>query len=142
MKNVVYALSILGLLGCQSTPERASSVESSSMSKTSSYESRCKHNELNDGGATNNLATPIVRVEPRYPISAARNGISGHVVMEFDISEQGTPVNINIIESNPKAVFDMEAKNALQKWRYKPAIKNGKAVTSKCLSITLTFKLG
>ncbi|MBC3766185.1 energy transducer TonB [Neptunicella marina] len=87
------------------------------------------------------LATPIVRVEPNYPIDALRNGVSGYVTLRFDISESGTVQNIQITDAEPKRVFDREARRALAKWKYKPRVENGVALTQPNQKIMLTFDL-
>lgn len=65
----------------------------------------------------------------------------GFVKLSFDIDEQGKPMNINIIESEPKKVFDKAAVNALEKWRYDPKIVNGVAVKQTNQTVKLDFKL-
>ena len=37
-------------------------------------------------------ATPIFRIEPRYPSQAAREGIEGYVVLSFSINTIGGPI--------------------------------------------------
>lgn len=93
-------------------------------------------------GRQDNSATPIVRVQPRYPIKAARDGIEGWVSLSFSIDAVGRVIDIAVIESQPARVFDNEAKKALKRWKYKPQIKNGKAITLQNQQIMLEFNLG
>ena len=83
---------------------------------------------------------PLVRVEPRYPRKAARNGTEGWVKLEFTILENGTVVNARVIEARPRRVFDREAKRAIQRWKFKPKIVNGKPV-QQTASQVINFKL-
>lgn len=86
-------------------------------------------------------AMPLVRITPKYPITAARDGKEGWVQLGFTISEIGTVISPYIINSEPKRTFDKEALRALRKWKYKPKMVEGKAVQQANQSIQLDFKL-
>ncbi|MBD1388423.1 energy transducer TonB [Neiella sp. HB171785] len=87
-------------------------------------------------------ATPIVRIEPKYPIKAARDGKEGWVKMSFTINELGGVEDVTVIDADPKRVFDKEAKRALRKWKYKPKVEDGKAMKQFNQQVVLEFKLG
>ncbi len=84
---------------------------------------------------------PVVHIAPRYPISAARNGIEGYVVMTFDILENGGVDNINVVTSSPKGVFDKEAKKALERWKYLPAKSKDNLARRMNQEVRLDFQL-
>lgn len=86
-------------------------------------------------------ATPIVRIEPRYPIQAARDGKEGWVRLSFTINEVGGVEDVEVLEAEPKRIFDREAKRALRKWKYKPKIVEGKPVKQFNMKVQLDFKL-
>lgn len=86
-------------------------------------------------------ATPIVRIEPKYPPQAARDGKEGWVKLSFTINEVGGVEDISVIEAKPKRIFDREAKRALRKWKYKPKIVDGKAMKQPGMTVQLDFKL-
>lgn len=86
-------------------------------------------------------ATPIVRIEPKYPISAARDGKEGWVKLSFSINEIGGVEDVEVIEAEPKRVFDKEAKRALRKWKYKPKVVDGKPLRQTGLTVQLDFKM-
>lgn len=86
-------------------------------------------------------ATPIVRIEPQYPIAAARDGKEGYVQLSFTINEIGGVEDIKIIKAEPKRLFDREAKRALRKWKYKPKMVDGKAVRQTGQTVQLDFNL-
>jgi protein TonB len=86
-------------------------------------------------------ATPIVRIEPKYPIQAARDGKEGWVKLSFTINEVGGVEDVKVIEAKPKRIFDKEAKRALRKWKYKPKVEDGKAMRRPGLTVQLDFKM-
>ncbi|WP_026375540.1 energy transducer TonB [Aestuariibacter salexigens] len=86
-------------------------------------------------------ATPIVRIEPRYPIEAARDGKEGWVRLSFTINEAGGVDDVEVIDADPKRIFDREAKRALRKWKYKPKIVDGKPQKQPGMTVQLDFKL-
>ncbi|GAA5194834.1 energy transducer TonB [Ferrimonas gelatinilytica] len=86
-------------------------------------------------------ATPIVRIEPRYPIKAARDGKEGYVILSFTINELGGVDDVEVIEAEPRRLFDQEARRALRKWKYKPKIVDGKPVKQTGQTVRLDFSL-
>ena len=97
---------------------------------------------FNTGGLmTDGDATPIVRINPRYPPEAARDGISGWVLLRFTIDEMGGVTNVEVIDSNPRRMFDQEARRALLRWKYKLKIIDGKAIAQPGMTVQLDFNL-
>jgi len=86
-------------------------------------------------------ATPIVRIEPKYPIQAARDGKEGWVKLSFTINEIGGVDDVEVIDADPKRIFDKEAKRALRKWKYKPKVEDGKPMKQFGLTVQLDFKM-
>lgn len=62
---------------------------------------------------------PVVRIEPLYPIQAAKDKLDGSVVLKFDILADGSVMNISVVKSVPQGIFDKESRRALKRWKYK-----------------------
>ncbi|WP_157981911.1 energy transducer TonB [Aliidiomarina sedimenti] len=77
---------------------------------------------------------------PRYPPAALFDKREGFVVMEFDLTADGIPVEINIIESYPEYFFDLESIRSLSRSRYE--LKSGQEPGSmECFSIRFDYFL-
>ena len=61
---------------------------------------------------------PIFSIIPKYPTKAGRDGINGWVELTFDINTDGSVGNVKVINTEPKRVFDREARKALKKWKF------------------------
>jgi bla regulator protein blaR1 len=68
--------------------------------------------------AAKNEPTPVMRVEPKYPIQAAQQQIEGYVQAKFDVSAQGKVSNVRVVRSVPSAIFDKVSITALEQWQY------------------------
>ncbi|MDC0980465.1 energy transducer TonB, partial [Bdellovibrionales bacterium] len=84
---------------------------------------------------------PLVRIEPQYPRKAAMSGKQGWVLLKFDITPMGSVNQIEILDSKPRRIFNMAAKRALLKWKYRPKIVDGKAVSQLDNKVRIEFRL-
>ena len=57
---------------------------------------------------------------------------------EFTVRTDGSTGDIVVTNSNPRRTFDSVAVNAVEQWRYKPVMRNGKAVEQRA-SVRLRF---
>lgn len=64
---------------------------------------------------------PLKRIEPKYPIEAARKGIFGYVTLRFLIDEAGKVVVVDTVDAYPEHVFEKTAVAAIKKWQYEPS---------------------
>lgn len=83
---------------------------------------------------------PIVRIEPSYPRDAAMKGIEGYVKVMLTILPDGSVGDAKVIEANPPRIFNREAIRAVLRWKFKPRIVDGQAV-SRQAEQTIDFSL-
>ncbi|KDC48545.1 energy transducer TonB [Pseudoalteromonas fuliginea] len=86
-------------------------------------------------------ATPIVRINPKYPTTAARDGIEGWVQLSFSISPTGEVIDPVVINAEPKRTFNREAIRAIKRWKYRPKVIEGVAQLQTGQTVQLDFKL-
>jgi len=86
-------------------------------------------------------AIPMVIIQPRYPRKAAMEGIEGWVKFRFTISPDGTPKDVELIDAQPRRIFERDARRAIYKWKFKPNIVDGKAVEQRNMIYTMQFTL-
>jgi protein TonB len=84
---------------------------------------------------------PEIRVPPEYPQRAAQRGVEGYVILEFDITPQGEPFNIRVVEEEPQGYFGRAAERAVTRWKYAPKTVNGRQVVREDVRTRLTFNL-
>ena len=68
------------------------------------------------------------------------NQIEGFVTVQFTITETGSVTSPRVLESSPPRVFDRAAMRAILRWKFKPRIIDGVAV-SRTATQTLDFTL-
>jgi protein TonB len=83
---------------------------------------------------------PLVKIAPRYPRKAAMAGTEGWVKMAFTVTELGTVTDVEVVDADPRRVFDREAKQAILKWKFKPKVVDGKPVKRQATQV-IEFKL-
>jgi TonB family protein len=76
---------------------------------------------------------------PAYPKDALAQHINGKVVLLIDIDAQGNPTNVVVDRSEPPGVFDQVSIDAARKWKFQPAIKDGRPVAGR-ISVPVQFE--
>jgi protein TonB len=83
----------------------------------------------------------VLRVfPPQYPYVAKRDNIEGRVVLRFVVDVDGLAKESKIVVAQPEGVFEEAAFKALERYKFRPAIKNGKPVTC-IVNLPITFRL-
>ena len=83
---------------------------------------------------------PVRSPAPRYPREAQRRGESGTVVLRVHIDADGRPRDIDLVEGSGSRSLDRAAVDAVRRWRFDPAIRNGRP-TEGTLQVPITFRL-
>jgi protein TonB len=65
---------------------------------------------------------------PIYPREAAVRGEHGAVVILIHVSETGVAAGVDVMETSGVASLDKAAVDAVLKWHFRPALKEGRAV--------------
>ncbi len=68
---------------------------------------------------------------PVYPPNALRMRQAGWVVVSFTIDTEGRTTDVAVVSSQPRRIFDRAAIDAVNRYRFTPAMSNGVAVASK-----------
>jgi protein TonB len=80
----------------------------------------------------------IHRVQPMYPPLARQARIQGTVILQAEISKDGSIENLRLISGHP--MLAPSAIEAVKQWRYKPYFLNGEPVAVET-QITVNFTL-
>src|SRR6202521_2353844 len=87
-------------------------------------------------GVTSGLL--IRKIQPAYPPLARQARIQGSVLLQAEISKEGTIENLRLISGHP--MLAPAAIEAVKQWKYKPYILNGEPVEVET-QITVNFTL-
>lgn len=79
---------------------------------------------------------PVKTFKPTYPYLARRDNITGKIFIKFVVDADGNPQEAEVLRAEPPEVQDMfadAALKALMRYKFKPAVKNGKNVL--CIAV-------
>jgi protein TonB len=82
------------------------------------------------GAGSAGLLAPqlLQKVVPEYSPSATRSGIQGRVYIEAVITETGAVIEPELISGLPDDDLNQRALAAVQRWKFKPGMKEGQPV--------------
>ncbi|ACV26483.1 TonB family protein [Kangiella koreensis] len=88
---------------------------------------------------TENEAKPLKTIAPDYPYEAAMKGVEGWAKFAFKLDQEGTPTDIQVMDSYPGDVFVKDSIAAISKWQFEtPSDKNQ---FNKVYKYRLSFEL-
>jgi periplasmic protein TonB len=80
----------------------------------------------------------LVRIEPAYPDLAIRARISGTVILQVTVDEEGNVADIQVLSGRP--MLNEAALEAVRQWKYSPTLLNGEPV-SVVATVNVVFTL-
>jgi hypothetical protein len=93
---------------------------------------------------TGQIYSPIVVLEspdPLYPTTAKRKRVESYIQTIYDVDEKGEAFNIRFNRSVGLNNFETLIKKRFEKWRFEPAVQNGKPVVQKNNRKTFAYSL-
>lgn len=83
---------------------------------------------------------PLSSPAPRYPPQAARRGESGTVLVRVDVGPDGVPTSTSLVQSSNSRLLDKAALDAVSRWRFRPAVVNGRPTVGSVV-VPIEFSL-
>lgn len=71
---------------------------------------------------------PTHRSAMEYPSKARKSGITGYVLMNILVNQDGSVAKVKVLESEPAGLFDDVAIAGVKEWKFRPAQYKGQAV--------------
>ena len=68
---------------------------------------------------------------PTFPVTAREQGVSGWVDVQFVVRSDGLVSDVIITGAEPAGIFEQAAVDAVKKWRYNPAQRDGHAIDQR-----------
>lgn len=83
----------------------------------------------------------VIRPPPRYPQEALRRNIGGLVRVEVLVAPDGSVERMALASSSGDRFLDRAALEAVRRWRFQPAVRNGQPVAATVV-VPLEFNPG
>jgi TonB family protein len=98
--------------------------------------------ELTDDRKTGELTAPVAldKVDPAYPNELIKAGVEGTVTLYAVIRADGSVAEVRVLHGVDDKL-DQNARLALERWRFRPATKNGQAVDLEAV-VQIPFVIG
>ncbi len=78
--------------------------------------------------------------KPAYPRRARRHHWQGLVLLRVQVGTDGRPLRVDLARSSGHASLDRAALRAVKAWRFRPARRDGEAVTAE-VEVPIRFRL-
>lgn len=92
------------------------------------------------GMAPDSIPQAIRSPAPRYPRSAQRRRESGTVLLRVHVLADGSVGSVDLVQSSQSRDLDRAASDAVRRWRFRPALRDGRPVAT-AVQIPITFNL-
>ena len=77
----------------------------------------------------------------KYPRRAERLGVEGYVIVGFDLSDEGELVDLRVIESQPRLMFDKSALKFVEGMKFEVPEEDGRKITTSDIKFRVQFQL-
>lgn len=84
---------------------------------------------------------PLSMPAPHFPPAALRRGAVGEVLLQVQVDADGAPASVEVIQSSGSRDLDRSAVEAAGRWRFRPATRDGVAV-SGVVNVPIRFDGG
>ncbi len=98
--------------------------------KSDSSEKAGDENRVYKKRETDETPKIVTFYPPIYPFQARARGIEGSVILKFTVDKNGSVVKPQVVKATPEGVFEQAALDTVVKYKFKPAMKDGKPVSS------------
>lgn len=85
-------------------------------------------------------ARPLSTPAPRYPREAQRRRLEGTVLLRVHVRANGDAGDIDLVQGSGSRDLDRAAVEAVRRWRFAPAMRNGQPVES-AVQVPIAFNL-
>ncbi len=92
-------------------------------------------------GELDQLPRKVSGPDPSYPADVRQNRTEGWVMLELDISRNGTVTSVRVVDWKGAPAFKKSALQAVREWTFKPGKVNGSPVDAKNLRQRIRFQL-
>lgn len=85
----------------------------------------------------------LAAYQPTYPTKAINGNIEGFCITSVTVRADGSvdPASVVVTDENPIGVFTKSCISAIKKFKFQPAVKNGKAHSVENVTYRFQFKL-
>lgn len=84
--------------------------------------------------------TPVTRMSPHYPRRLLSQRVEGRVIVRAVVNVDGSVTDLSVAETSGHRPLDDAAMEALERWKFKPALQNGEMVRAPVLQ-PFTFRV-
>ena len=84
---------------------------------------------------------PISQPPPRYPQEALRRNVGGTVRVKVTVTTDGSVDRLDVAESSGNRFLDRAAMEAVRRWRFQPAVRDGQPVVADVV-VPIVFNPG
>ena len=77
----------------------------------------------------------------KYPRRAERLGVEGYVIVGFDLSAEGELIDLRVVESQPRLMFDKAALKFVEGMGFEVPEEDGKRILTRDIKFRVQFQL-